>query len=394
MTVYANRDRSDRTPRRSAEPQAEFYDRVAGSYWDQVREVINEWWSHFPAHAQSSLRSRLLDRNSDSNVSSALWELYLHEMLLGSGCIVEVEPEIGTRGKSPDFLVTLDDQQFVVEAIWKAERLDDAEKGALTAQLLDVIDSVPSHNFYVAVTVNTAGPTAPPQRRLKAKLTQWLAELDPDQVLADLQNGHQVLPGTTWQEVGWSISFEALPRDPDKRGKPSSRTIGVYPWSGIGRLDTTLVLDAVKKKGSRYGELSIPFIVAVGASTAFPDAEDIEMALYGKTIEYLESPPGTAHERLSDGYWTPSSDGPHSNVTAVLVVDNPAPWTWAKNTPVLWRSAHPGSLTAPLLPTWGEARLINNRVEHSMPAAPAHAAIGLTANWPIGDAFPRHDHVQ
>ncbi|GAA4303822.1 hypothetical protein GCM10023086_20660 [Streptomyces venetus] len=48
-------------------------------------------------------RSRLLDRNSDANVYSALWEWYLHEMLLGSGCAVEIEYPIGTGGKNPDF---------------------------------------------------------------------------------------------------------------------------------------------------------------------------------------------------------------------------------------------------------------------------------------------------
>lgn len=100
MVVYTNRNRTDVSPKRAAEPDAEFFERIAGPFWDQVRDVINEWWSHFPDEAQPGVRSRLLDRNSDANVFAALWELCLHEMLLGSGCTVEIEPRIGTCGKN------------------------------------------------------------------------------------------------------------------------------------------------------------------------------------------------------------------------------------------------------------------------------------------------------
>ncbi len=60
--------------------------------------MINEWSSHLPDDIQPGLRSRLPDRNSDANVSSALWELYLHEMLLGSGCTGEIEQALGSHG--------------------------------------------------------------------------------------------------------------------------------------------------------------------------------------------------------------------------------------------------------------------------------------------------------
>jgi hypothetical protein len=131
MVVYTRRNLTDASPKRAAESEAEFFQRIAGPFWDQVRDVINEWWSHLPGQTQSGLRSRLLDRNSDTNVFSALWELYLHEMLLGSGCTVEIEQRIGTRGKSPDFLVSRDGEQFVVEAIWTAQRLRDNVSAAL-----------------------------------------------------------------------------------------------------------------------------------------------------------------------------------------------------------------------------------------------------------------------
>ncbi|GHE80184.1 hypothetical protein GCM10017786_07800 [Amycolatopsis deserti] len=388
MTVYPSRNRRDSSPKRAAESQAEFFDRVAGAYWDQVRDVINEWWSHLPDQARSGVRSRLVDRNSDSNVSSALWELYLHEMLLGSGCTVEVEQAVGTRGKYPDFLVTRDGEQFVLEAIWTSQRIGDPTQDAMSGRLLDAINGVPSPNFFLSVSIIRVGSVEPPQRRLKAELVQWLGGLDPDRVQADYEQRQVPLPTHIWQEAGWSLSFTAMPRSPGVRGR-FSRGIGIYPMIWM-RDRSDHVLGAVKKKGGKYGDLALPFIVAVGQAALFPEEEDIATSLYGSSVEYAHTGIASTFGRLSDGYWSPSRDNGHRRVSGVLVVDNPAPWTWAKNTPVLWRSSDPRSIPAPILPTWASARLAGDEVERKPAAAPAYSAVGLDQDWPAGEAFPRH----
>ncbi|MFF3242475.1 hypothetical protein ACFYWY_01800 [Streptomyces sp. NPDC002870] len=306
MVVYASRIRTDASPKRAAETESEFFDRIAGPFWDQVRNVINEWWSHFPDQTQPGLRSRLLDRNSDSNVHSALWELYLHEMLLGSGCTVEIEPGIGTRGTNPDFLVTREGKQFVVEAKWTVQRLDETVPNRqLPPILIDAIDAVPSPNFFVSYRIHQTGSATPSQRRLKAGLKRWLASLDPDQVIAE--------------------------HAPD---------------------------------------------------------EDVETALYGTSVEYVHNSTPT-FGRQPNGYWTATYDHAHSRVSGVLTVNNPAPWTWTKNTPILWQSPDPSSLPALVLPTWATAQVVDVHVEHQPPACPIYTALGLPEHWPVGDPFPR-----
>ncbi|MYV53719.1 hypothetical protein [Streptomyces sp. SID3212] len=387
MAVYTSRNRTDASPNRASESKSEFFERIAGPFWDQVRDVINEWWSHLPDHAQSGLRSRLLDRNSDTNVFSALWELYLHEMLLGSGCTVELEPGIGTRGKNPDFLVTRDGKQFVVEAIWTTQRLGDPGT-ILPPHLNDAIDSVPSPNFFVSCEIEKTGSATPPQKRLKSELMRWLADLDPDRVIAEHERDVP-LPKYTWQEAGWCLSFEAIPRSPGKRGDPTSRTIGIYPAMDWLDNDSERVFDAVKRKGGKYGDLELPFIVAVGHAAAFPEDEDIETALYGSSVEYSHAGAPTFGRR-PDGYWTATYNHAHGRVSGVLIVDNPAPWTWAKRTPVLWQSPDPSSPPVTALPTWATAQLVGIQVEHQSAAHPTHTALGLSEHWPIGEAFPRH----
>ncbi|MET8136316.1 hypothetical protein ABZV24_30995 [Streptomyces sp. NPDC005251] len=387
MGVYTSWNRTDTAPKRAAEPHAEFFERVAGPFWDQVRDVINEWWSRFPDQDQPGLLSRLRDRNSDTNVFSALWELYLHQMLLGSGCRVEVEQQRGTRGNKPDFLVTRGDKQFVVEAIWKAQKLRDTGSYLLPPQLSDAIDRLPSPNFFVSCKLHSAGSATPPQKRLKTELTRWLASLDPDQTIADYER-KVPLPKHTWEQAGWCLTFEAIPRSPGKRGDPSSRTIGVYPSVWVVEDGSERVLDAVTYKGGKYGVLELPFIVAVGHAADFPEDEDVAKALYGSTVEYAHAS-GSTFGRKPDGYWTATYDHAHSRVSGVLVVDNPAPWTWTKNTPVLWRSPDSNSLPAPVLPTWATAELSGIQVERRPANRPVHTALDLPERWPIGDAFPQ-----
>lgn len=92
------------------------------------------------------------------------------------------------------------------------------------------------------------------------------------------------------------------------------------------------MLDAVKRKGGKYGDLNLPFIVAVGHAAAFPEDEDTETALYGTSVEYTHARTPTLG-RKADGYWTATYAHAHGRVSGVLIVDNPAPWTWAKNIP-------------------------------------------------------------
>lgn len=239
----------------------------------------------------------------------------------------------------------------------------------------------------MSVSIGETGSAAPSQKRLKAELTNWLAELDPDQVLAGYEHHKVPLPTHTWQEVGWSVSFTAIPRSPGKRGGPSTRAIGVYPAMAWFNARSDLVLHAVNKKGKKYGELSLPFIVAVGHAALFPEDEDIETALYGRSVEHTDTSGPSTVGRMPDGYWTTPRDHGHGRVSGVLVVDNSAPWTWTKNTPVLWRSPDPTSIPAPVLPTWATVQLVGDQVERQSPSAPAHTAVGLTEHWPTGDAF-------
>ena len=97
MKIFDEVVRTDTRPSGDAEPLFQFLNRVCGNYWDQVREVIERWFSRFLADARADLHARIRDKNGDRNTHSALWELYLHEMLIGSGYEVKCHPDLPGR---------------------------------------------------------------------------------------------------------------------------------------------------------------------------------------------------------------------------------------------------------------------------------------------------------
>ncbi len=106
-----------------------------------------------------------------------------------------------------------------------------------------------------------------------------------------------------------------------------------------------------------------------GAMVAYLYREDLAKPVrpmtsrkWGALALYARAGRATFGRNL-DGYWTATYDHAHSRVSGVLIVDNPAPWTWTKNAPVLWQSPDPKSLPAPVLPTWAGYRRLNHRYE-------------------------------
>ena len=103
--VFADRVRTDASPAGHSEPTARFLGRVAGDYWDQVRDLIGYWVSGFPEAARADIIGRL--RSPDfAQHASAFWELYLHETFVRSGFEVMVHTTLAGSARRPDFIVT------------------------------------------------------------------------------------------------------------------------------------------------------------------------------------------------------------------------------------------------------------------------------------------------
>jgi len=104
---------------------------------------------------------------------------------------------------------------------------------------------------------------------------------------------------------GPSPSADSSPETlrPETFAGRASRTIGIHPATTWLDDKSDRVLEVVKRKGGKYGDLALPFIVAVGQAASFPEDEDTEFALYGTSVEYARASTPT-FGRMPNGYWT------------------------------------------------------------------------------------------
>lgn len=103
MSIFSEIARDDPSRRAHGDGQFTFLDRVAGPYWDQVRELIEDWFSRLCPDAQADIRGRLRS-SDDRHVRGAFFELYLHECLLRMGYTVTCHPVLEGTTRRPDFL--------------------------------------------------------------------------------------------------------------------------------------------------------------------------------------------------------------------------------------------------------------------------------------------------
>src|SRR5579875_2612382 len=105
-TVFDAITRTDATPRRHNEGRFAFLNRSAFQYFQPVRDLIEEWFTHLPPEAKQDVRGAL--RSDDRQMESAFWELFLHEAYRCSGFDIEIHPELPGTPTRPDFRMTRD----------------------------------------------------------------------------------------------------------------------------------------------------------------------------------------------------------------------------------------------------------------------------------------------
>jgi hypothetical protein len=224
--------RRDASPARHGEDHFRFLNRVDRPYWDEVRRVLEDWFSHLPADEKPAFRARFRsDRKAQT--LAAFWELYLHELLVRADFGVTLHPEIQGSQNKPDFLAERFDRAFYLEATTLEEPREETIVDKRRAPVYDFIDDLELSDFYLSMKVRRESKGTPPLGRLRAELENWVRALDPDDCTpgaSDISMGR--MPRWEWKGSDWHLEFTAIPKKRESRGKPGRRAIGVYPGRG------------------------------------------------------------------------------------------------------------------------------------------------------------------
>jgi hypothetical protein len=392
MPVFDEFERTDWSEARYGENDFNFLNRTPMPYWSQVRQLVNDWYSHLPKDAQSDIRGRL--RKGGENFRNAFWEMYIHESLLRAGYEVDLHPEIPGTSKRVDFLARSKEGEFYVEATSIGESQDQIAQQNLKNRFYDAIQGVRSPNFLLRVQVEKTGKSSPSSRVLRKALEPWLAQHDPDQFEQDQMANWHDTPREVWEFEGWRVIFKIFPKSPEYRGDPGTHSIGILNDEPTASAidDARPLKNALTAKGSRYGNLDKPYIIAVLSTGLFFDNEDAKDALYGTyriRVNFNDDNAPTGDPfRTSDGYWHGPHGWIHKHVSAVLIGQNIWPWTVAKLEPVLWEHPDPDRPISSSLP-WRRKIVKDDEIMQIPAKVKPSERFGIPAEWPVGGRFQK-----
>lgn len=387
-TLFDDFPRVDASPANAAESEFEFLNRSAAEPFRRTRQELERWFAALPTEARTDVRSRI--RSASPAAHAAFWELYLHHLFTCLGYSVELHPSVPTRTTRPDFLFSNGLQRLFVEARVVLSSHQDLGGIRRQERVYDGLGLVESPNFWLDVDLEVEGTREFSVARHRCRLERWLGSLDPELAEEALRDGDEALPTISIEDEGWRVVVTAYPKAPEDRGSGEARPVGsVGPGQGIEFDDTAPVRKALRDKGSKYGDLGAPYLLALLVLRDFLEDYDIDCALYGTWgIAYTQrlrasDRSTTRRGRLSNGYFQTGHGYRHTGVSGLLVAKRLRPWHVATVTPELWRhpaAARPLPDELPFVSV--DIDVATGRIGKRRPTTPIHEILGLRRTWP------------
>jgi hypothetical protein len=325
--LFDNIKREYRGPALFSEPQFRFLNRSARSEAMTIRDTLETWFSRYPeGQTKRDIEGRFRS-GDDAQYRSAFFELVLHELLLQLNCKAESHPPIEGTTNRPDFLaIPPTGSPFYLEAAIVSDESD--EEAAARARLNaihDVLDQIDAPDLLVGWRISGLPVSPPPARQIRAFLERHLTSTDADEI-ADIwkSKGFDAVPRWPFSDTDWKIEFYPIPKKAEGRGRHGGRRIGFFTLEPRWIDSASAIKSTLLEKARRYGELNLPYVIAINALTEFPIHKDEVMeALFGTEHFLIPRDPanqtGVGTEITPDGLWTSPTGPRYTRVSCVLI---------------------------------------------------------------------------
>ena len=377
--LFSRIERSDRSYSRLSESTFQFLDRVAGPFWDRVRDLIEDWLAVYPASDRGELVSRL--RDDSGSFRSAYWELYLVALVHAHGGTVICHPSVPGTSKRPDFGVEGLGEPFYVEATVLEEGGVAGDRNRRRNEIWEGLNErVRSEHFWVTFAVEQFSPSALPIRRFAKSVDRWLRSLDPA-VVSDSEDDrfeHR------WDDpsTGWRILLR-----PIRKARPSLDDRLVFAGDGESGFfnDREALRTKVNDKYRRYGaKFDRPLVIAVAGQRIGVDDWDVNQALFGDEVLIVEraNPRNKRPVRARNGVWF-GSKGPRSTrLSAVLSATANAPSGVAESRLVQWLNPWADKPWSPVFSNSDTVGPVDDRLVRTEARQTSRQCFNLAKDWP------------
>lgn len=389
MPVFEEKERTDPSRKRRGELTYNFYDRVAGQPFGAVRDIVNLWTASLPASRIPGMLSRLRAR-SDREFDSAIAEIIMYTALSRLGFQVEIEPALEGVRTTPDFLLRDGAGQRLayVEVTTINPSGEQVTRNNREAPVFTAINrvNIPS-DLRLVYDLESFGERSVGMRPIQRDVESWARE-----------NAERARRQEHVERVfafeDWRIRLTLLAGFTETPGSQKICMYGDVNGRFVGPLEDLGGLGvALNEKVRRYGNLDLPFLIAVFDRTdrfGFPADEwhgNVADALFGLDSYKLSLVGGKVigSEITQSTYgWIGKPDTPRNPLaSAVLVFPHAQVWRLGDpaRDPVLVH--HPGAarpLPVDMLPF---RRLeMDGRKERLIPGITMSKILGLPSPWP------------
>lgn len=377
--------RTSHAPKSHIEGDFAYLNNSARPEANHVRAFIESWVARYPVAHRSELEGRLRDED-DRHFTAACFELILFACMSSIGYELEIHPDLPNgSARKPDFLVrTPKEGSFYLEASLASE-LGPDEIGAnkRKAVVLQAIDGLDSPDFLIGVRADGNPMSPPSSKKLKAVIGAWIKGLDYETVCRKVEYEGQDPPKMEWEHDGWWIQFDAIPKRIDRRGT-SQRVIGVHSAGARWVNSWAPIRDAVRGKGTRYGELDLPMLIAVNLDSISLDRIDETQALFGEEA-YVVSANNPDSEpvmrRNPNGAWWGPKGPQLTRVSGVWIFDSTNCWNVASRHPTIYINPWAAKPLPNSLSRLRNAAGVNGKLKWTE-GLPFNELLGLVASWP------------
>lgn len=356
---------------------------------ERVRQLLERLVDEYPEEERAELAARVKSGN-DTHFKSSVFELSLYAFLERLGYALHPHPELPNGSKArPDFHVTTPTgEEFYLEAVLAS--IKDETNPAAEARIgstLDIFGKASHSNFMVAVEYEGTPHTQPSGKKLLAATLKWLDSLDPDEVHAEVARyGLISTPTFSWKHEKWHVLLRPIPLKPERRGIGRA-LIGMLD-GGAGLIDQwSPIRDAIKFKGSKYGDLDKPLLVAVNFGSFHLDRTDEMEALYGQEQYVLDARDPEKEPKLKrapNGAWIGKSGPQAKRVSGAWIFNDLTVYTLSARHHTIYFNPWATHPLPEALKTMPHAIVSEEKMEWCSGLSLADV-LGLPGSWPEAD---------
>jgi len=266
-----------------------------------LRDRINDWASRFPLDEEFIGRFRNKD---DRQHQGSLFELFTNEFLIRLGFNVERgKPLVGSKktNTAVDFTVGRRNKPlFYLECTLANDSMTDLSVSKNKDRIESSLEDVNSIDFQVDIDFISVSHQTPSLSKIQKSLRLIL------------ENGYDRRSEIV-EDKGWKIKL-SLARRQKNRNKKQGKTVRSVGEVGAMASDPypQLFKSLKKKKSSKYGQVDLPYIIAINSNEVLLRDSDILRVLFGQNDEYTFNFP------QKEGYWY-SSKPINRDVSSILL---------------------------------------------------------------------------